>query len=494
MNETHACSPRSTARRRPSVATWLAAGVLAGAAAVSSPAPAAAGTAERPPAEALAADFRLRHGAAPAWADERRFESLLAALEALRTHGLDPAHYHRDRLARMRGDAAAREHLATRAWLAAGRDLLAGRTDPRLTEPHWTLRARTADLPARLEAALADGDVAGGLLALAPAHVEYRLMQAALARLLSGAAPLAERLPASVDPRYDIGRARLIGDRDASIGPPAASRPPPAPPAPSIDDRIDRLRVNLERWRWMPADLGERHVRVNIAAYRVTRREHGRALQRHRAIVGSGAHRTPVFSDRIRHIVFNPWWETPAGLAVREQLPVFRRFPHAARQLGFEVLDEAGRTIDPDTIDWHAVPAQAFPYRLRQAPGPLNALGRVKIMFPNVHDVYLHDTPGPELFLEPTRALSAGCVRTDDIAALAAWLLERTPGWDATRVRAALDGPRTLHVALDEPVPVHILYFTAEPDPEKIDGTIRYLDDVYDRDARLLHALDGPAG
>ncbi len=448
----------------------------------------------RPPLAGLTTRFEAMRAHASVWGDDRRFESLLAGLQALRSHGLDPAHYGRDRLVRLRHDPAAREQPATEAWFAAALDLLHGRVDPREHEPDWNAAPRVADLPARLNTAIADGDIAGALLSLAPTHVEYAVLRAALTRLLDDPDPPAEPLPKSLDPLHELAVTALLADPDASLGPPAASRPEPRVGAPAVAERIARLRVNLERWRWLPEDLGRRHVRVNLAAYRVTRREDGRVLQRHRAIVGSSERQTPVFSDKIRRIVFNPWWETPHSIAVRDELPVFRRYPRAPRQLGFQVLDAQGRTVDPDSIDWSEVPASPFPYRLRQAPGPLNALGRAKILFPNAHDVYLHDTAAPELFFEREREFSSGCVRTDDIATLSAWLLEDTPGWDARRVREVMRSGRTVDVALTEPVPVHLLYFTAEPDPARIDGSVLYLEDIYERDARLLRALGtGPA-
>lgn len=484
--------PRLFTPARRQAAALLAVSLLAAALALPSSAAAQPAREPRPPVTELTARFDALRAGAPAWADDRRFESLLAGLEALRGHGLDPAHYGRDRLVRLRQDPGAREQPATEAWLTAALDLLRGRVDPREVEPDWTAAPRRADLPARLNAAIAEGDVAGAMLSLAPTHVEYGVLRAALTRLLDDPDPPAEPLPASLDPLHELAVATLLADPDASLGPPAASRPEPRAGAPAVATRIARLRVNLERWRWLPEDLGRRHVRVDLAAYRVTRRENGRVLQQHRAIVGSRDRQTPVFSDRIRQIVFNPWWETPPSIAVRDELPVFRRYPHAARQLGFQVLDAQGRAVDPDSIDWSNVPASPFPYRLRQAPGPLNALGRAKILFPNTHDVYLHDTAAPELFFEREREFSSGCVRTDDIGTLAAWLLEGTPGWNARRVHDVIRSGRTVGVALAEPVPVHLLYFTAEPDPGRIDGSVRYLADIYERDIRLLRALELP--
>ncbi|MEZ5650897.1 MAG: L,D-transpeptidase family protein [Burkholderiaceae bacterium] len=444
-------------------------------------------------ARALANSFRQARADAPAWRRERDFAALLQALESLRSHGLMPADYQLATLRRLRSNHQARDRIATEAWFAAAVDLLRGKVDPRRVEPDWTAPAREADLPRLLASALANGEPAAALLSLAPTHPEYRMLRAALARLLADPAsslPSSGPLPASHPLHEEPFLTQLFRDARASAASLTSSRAPRDEANLDTAARIASLRASLERWRWLPDDLGRRHVRVDIPAYRVTAYDGNRIVQRHRAIVGDADTRTPVFSDRIRYIVFNPWWETPRSIAVRDELPVFRRYPSAARVLGFQVLDAGGRRIDPDTIDWHEVSAAAFPYRLRQAPGPFNALGRAKIMFPNRHDVYLHDTAAPELFLDTERTYSSGCVRTDGIATLSAWLLAETPQWSGRRVTDAMDGGRTIRADLARPVPVHLLYFTAEPDPARIDGEIRYLDDIYGRDPRLIDLLD----
>lgn len=158
-------------------------------------------------------------------------------------------------------------------------------------------------------------------------------------------------------------------------------------------------------------------------------------------------------------------------------------------RLGFQVLDRAGNVVDPAGIDWNALKASTFPYRLRQAPGPLNALGQVKIMFPNPHNVYLHDTPSRGLFAEQQRAFSSGCLRTQLPIDLAKWLLAETAGWDSAAVDAAVASGKETRADLAARVPVHILYLTTVSDGA---GGVRYLDDIYDRDTAVLAALDAP--
>ncbi|MEX2454153.1 MAG: L,D-transpeptidase family protein, partial [Rhodospirillaceae bacterium] len=194
-----------------------------------------------------------------------------------------------------------------------------------------------------------------------------------------------------------------------------------------------------------------------------------------------------VFSGEMSYIVFNPWWETPTSIARLDKLPVFRTDPGAIERLGFEILDRAGRRIDPATVDWRNIEAKDFPFRLRQRPGPQNALGQAKLMFPNVHNVYLHDTPSRDLFSRQRRDFSSGCIRVRNAIDLAAWVLEATPGWDRPRIDRALETGAETTATLARKLQVHIMYMTAV---RAEDGTVRFLEDIYDRDSRLIKALD----
>lgn len=254
----------------------------------------------------------------------------------------------------------------------------------------------------------------------------------------------------------------------------------------STAERVAQLEANLERWRWLPDDLGRRHIRVNIADFSLEARADGVVERRHDVIVGRLYRRTPVFSASMSYVVVNPWWETPHSLAVRDKLPAFQRDPATVTHLGFQVVSREGAVVDPATIDWTSLSASNFPYRIRQSPGPMNALGEVKLMFPNRHNVYLHDTPTRDLFAQTRRDFSSGCVRVRDPLALTAWALAETPGWTPERVTALAAGSTETPVTLARAVPVHILYWTAVMD----DATgVRFVDDLYNRDGRLLAAL-----
>jgi murein L,D-transpeptidase YcbB/YkuD len=163
-------------------------------------------------------------------------------------------------------------------------------------------------------------------------------------------------------------------------------------------DRVNQIRVNLERWRWLPENLGDRHIRVNIADFRLEAHENNHISRTHDVIVGRNYRMTPVFSGNMTYCVLNPWWDTPVRLARLDKLPVFQKSPGAVDKLGFQVLDKNGNILNTGQIDWQKYNPSNFPFRLRQKPGPHNALGSIKFMLPNKHDVYLHDTPARDLF------------------------------------------------------------------------------------------------
>jgi murein L,D-transpeptidase YcbB/YkuD len=452
------------------------------------------------------------------------FEDLRAAVAGAAAHGLDPADYHAAALAQIDPSEPDRygDELATDAYLTLAAHLLAGRLDPVSIEPDWTAARRGRDLAAYLQGALANGAIGESLEALSPAQPGYAALQAALQRYrgLAEAGPWPQvseggvLRPGDRGPRIAEVRARLeaTGDvlpveeggdpevydnalraavetfqRRASLDPDGVIGPRTLIQLNTrAAERVAQIKANLERWRWLPEDMGRRHIRVNIADFSLEARQDGVVERRHDVIVGRLYRRTPVFSGNMTYMVLNPWWETPPSLAVRDKLPAFRSDPGAVQRLGFQVIDRDGTLVDPETIDWANVPARNFPYRLRQAPGPQNALGEVKFMFPNPHNVYLHDTPTRGLFAQTRRDFSSGCVRVRDPLALAEWVTAETPGWEAARVQAVAAGDAETRVQLARGVPVHILYWTVIPD----DTTgVRFVDDLYDRDQNLIAAL-----
>jgi murein L,D-transpeptidase YcbB/YkuD len=251
------------------------------------------------------------------------------------------------------------------------------------------------------------------------------------------------------------------------------------------------VRANLERWRWLPRDLGRRHLRVNVPAFDVQAFDSGAPVLAMRAVVGGVDWKTPLATGLVSHLVLNPAWLVPRSIATREMLPSARRDPSYFRRAGIQVLtDEGGTTreVDPRRVDWNAISAEGFPFRLRQPPGPHNPLGPIKFVFPNPFGVYLHGTPSDAAFERPMRTLSHGCIRVEDELALALFALAPDPQWTEARLVEKLRRAREHRVPLPAPLPVHLLYFTAAAEP---DGTVAFTDDPYGWDRALVAALEG---
>lgn len=360
-------------------------------------------------------------------------ETVMFSLDSLASHGLSQGAY----LA-AGGDARS-------AWLLAATHLRLGVTDPATGQPR---EAPDPELVREAEALIEehpDTNASEILAAFAPGSPLYKLLQAELER------------------QYQT---------------PSATRA----------RQIQSLQASLERLRHLPRTQAGPEVLANIPTFEVVTSNDGILTQRRPAIFGRTDRQTPEFSDAIEFIVLNPWWEVPRTIVTRDKIAQFRRKPTDVARLGYQILDRDGKQVNPDDIDWQTVSAASFPYHLRQAPGPANALGRIKFMFPNVYDVYLHDTPEKGLFDEPVRTFSSGCIRVSDPEGLAGWLLSGTQEWPAEEIEAATGSGRTQTIRLSQPVPVHITYLTAFPAP---DGTIQYAGDIYGRDGKLLGAI-GP--
>ena len=256
----------------------------------------------------------------------------------------------------------------------------------------------------------------------------------------------------------------------------------------SAAERVEQIVANMERLRWLPTDLGERYVWINIPEYRLRVEDRGTTTLEMPVIVGKPTWQTPVFSSQIRHLVFNPPWNVPPRIAAEELIPraMADEGYFAAQGIswrgGTRVASAGSGITDGGTV-------VTTPRRLRQAPGPKNPLGRVKFNMPNPFGVYLHDTPNKDKFRQTSRSLSHGCVRVGNAPALAAALLGDMPEWDEGRRKSALADWSTRNVNLRSPVPVHIVYATAWRDP---DGTVQFREDIYDSDAELARDVSKP--
>lgn len=246
----------------------------------------------------------------------------------------------------------------------------------------------------------------------------------------------------------------------------------------SLEGRIAKLEVAMEQARWLPADLGPRHVFINQPAYTVHYHENGAEQFSMRVVVGSKANQTYFFEDRIRTVEFNPSWGVPQSIIINEMLPKLRSDPSYLDRMGYEV-SVGGRAVSSSAVDWYGSTAGVS---VRQPPSSDNALGELKILFPNSHAIYMHDTPSKSFFKRDMRALSHGCVRLAEPRRMAAAVL----GTTVEAVGAEIAGGRNKAVGVKADIPIYIAYFTAWPDK---DGTVEYFDDVYGRDDYMRKAF-----
>lgn len=252
------------------------------------------------------------------------------------------------------------------------------------------------------------------------------------------------------------------------------------------ESRLASVLVAMERQRWLNIPRGKRHIWVNLTDFTAKIVDDGKVTFVTRSVVGKDDpdRRTPEFSDMMEHMVVNPSWSVPRSITVKEYLPMMQRNPNAAGHL--QLLDRNGRAVSRGAVNFGAYTAANFPFAMRQAPSDGNALGLVKFMFPNQHNIYLHDTPAKSLFDHEVRAYSHGCIRLADPFAFAYALLARQTDDPVNLFQSTLaTGAETL-VKLDQPVPVHLVYFTAFP---SVKGRMNYRRDVYGRDALILQAL-----
>ena len=257
-----------------------------------------------------------------------------------------------------------------------------------------------------------------------------------------------------------------------------------------VEARIDQIRVNLERARWVMHELKGDFVLVDVAGFDVTYFRHGEPIWTSKVIVGRPYRETPIFKSLITYVVFNPTWTIPPTILVKDKLPIISRDPGYLKRNNIRVFDSRGSEVSPYSVNWSQYGAGRMPpYQLRQDPGEDNALGLVKIMFPNPHMVYLHDTPAKSLFDKDERTFSSGCIRVQKAFELAELVLNDPATWNQESMAAVVATRRMQTVNLATPVPVLILYWTAQPRP---DGQVIFRNDVYGRDKTTLAALDSP--
>jgi murein L,D-transpeptidase YcbB/YkuD len=257
-----------------------------------------------------------------------------------------------------------------------------------------------------------------------------------------------------------------------------------------LGKRVEQLRLTLERWRWVPEEFPQPPVVVNIPEFRLrTFDDAGGIVLSMNVIVGKALrHETPVFEKDMRFVVFRPYWNVPPGIQRSEIVPAIQRDRNYVANQNYEVVTHGGQVVTSGVISDEVLEQlRTGKLAIRQKPGPKNALGLVKFMFPNEHHVYLHSTPSQQLFAQSRRDFSHGCIRVENPAELAAWVLRNNSEWNPERVRAAMQsGKDDVQVNVPKPIPVLILYGTAVVDEQ---GIVHFFDDLYGHDASLSRML-----
>jgi murein L,D-transpeptidase YcbB/YkuD len=468
----------------------------------------------------------------PVWVDfggaKDRARAMAEILRTSYVDGLQPTDYASPRIDALLNapDDASRAELEVLLGLAVlhyGTDLGEGRLEPQTVDSELFVHPEKVDRVALLESVAVVQDLKAYFATVAPQRPEYARLKAALAAYREIEAnggwstlPDGETLrPGMRHPHVALLRDRLIfhGDLKATgedtelFGPALVEAvkkfqyrhglTPDGVVGPKtreeinvpVEDRIATMVLNMERRRWMPNDLGYMYVFVNMADFELKVVKGPKTIHVTRVVVGTPFHRTPVFSAEMQYLVFNPYWHVPQSIATKELLPKIKENPGYLAANNYTLLSdwsESAVPINEWSVDWSRVTNRTFNYKIRQNSGDDNALGRIKFMFPNRFNVYLHDTPSKSLFSKTVRSFSHGCIRVENPDQLAAVLLEPM-GWTLEKVRDRIATGKRGTLRLEAPIPVHLTYLTAWVNK---DGTVNFRDDIYGRDATLAEALE----
>jgi murein L,D-transpeptidase YcbB/YkuD len=489
----------------------------------------------------LVAKFYEAQQFQPAWQDPAKLDELVAAIADLRNDGLDPVDYHIEALQSYRLDARMKsqltlqeradlELLATDAFMLGLYHVYVGKVNPVKLSSQWNFSQRPTpsfeEGLRRFSARLAAGEIREAFDSARPSHVWYKRGRDRLKdyRAIAAAGgwpgiPDGPTIkPGMSDTRVPVLRKRLEVTKDLLPTPATAAAADPIlydatleqavkafqdrhgltadgaiGPATRnamnvpVEQRIDQMRVNLERARWTLHEIKGEFVLVDVAGFYVSYFRNDEPIWTSKVIVGRDERETPIFRSKITYVVFNPTWTIPPGILVKDKLPDLKRNPGALKKMNIRVLDGSGREVNPYSVNWKQYGASRLPpYQFVQDPGPNNALGLVKVMFPNPYLVYLHDSPAKSLYEQDQRTFSSGCIRVQKAFELAELVLN-DPQWNRQGMDAVIATKETRTVNLKQPVPVLILYWTAQP---RSDGQVVFRNDVYGRDPATLAALN----
>jgi murein L,D-transpeptidase YcbB/YkuD len=473
-------------------------------------------------------------GYAPLWVSEADFDATfddaLDLFEAAEAEGLWPNDYYLVELADLADATTLEDYVAIElamsgAVMRYGSDIHRGRLNPQSLPGEFDYDRRAMDLTAVAEGAAAASDLDAFLLALAPQHDYYQDLRGALADARawvdrggwpevpvagtvrpgesSSVVPaIRERLARTGHYDGEPGVGGNVLDEalvaaieqfqeehglavDGVVGPRTY-----AALNVTAEQRVNQIIAGMERWRWLPPDLGSEYILVNIPDYQLTIVSGGVPIRQMDIIVGRRDRQTPLFSSALSYLEFNPTWTVPTSIAVRDMLPHLLEDPSYLSRQNITLYSSWGADrvpVSPESVNWEEVGSGIRSYMLRQSPGPGNALGRVKFMMANNFAVYLHDTPSRSLFYRAHRTFSSGCVRVEDPMWLADYLLADRDGWSESYRQSILASGRTTRVDMPAPMPVHLAYVSVWVDDL---GEVQYREDVYGVDRLIAEALN----
>jgi murein L,D-transpeptidase YcbB/YkuD len=447
---------------------------------------------------------------------------LRKALRSADREGLEPSDYRLSAIERLWVETSLDsgvklELLLSDAFMRYSRQLRAGRLNPAEIDPDWHIKPENNDSAPLAWLTMNAYDFSRALDTLAPPQTGYRRLRKALAYYRQikhdGGWPTLSPGPTlklgAYDRRVGLLRIRLMDEGDLQtnayknldsfnlqvqdavmrfqqrhgikadgiVG--TETRVAMNIP---VESRIEEIKLNMERWRWLPRHLGDHYVMVNTASYTLDVVDHEHSTLSMRVIIGQKEKTTPVLEARLSVIQLNPYWVVPDKIAAEELLPKQQQNPDYLTDHHYRVFDRWGddaQELDPAEIKWGKYTKDNFPYKLRQDPGPDNALGQIKFIFQNDLAIYLHDTPHRQLFAQINRAFSHGCVRVEHPMSLALYLLQDQPQWDRESITNAIDSRKTVNLRLTQPVPIYLVYWTSWVGD---DGKMNFRPDVYDRD------------
>lgn len=461
----------------------------------------------------------------PIWDNRELREDLFRSIANSKSHGLQPIDYHGEYLEKSLSNLSnlsseeknTLELILSDAFFTLANHLNSGKLNPSEIYSIWDIEANETNFITLLEKAVSENDIASVLKEITPQHIVYKGLQKSLQdyevltetegeitktedgetikpdekseRLNSVAKRLIELDFLKVNPldstnTYNEELQNAVKEfqesngieTDAVIGAGTI-----AALNTTAEDRYNQILVNLERWRWYPRNLGDHYIIVNIPNYRLHVVKEEDTVASHRTMVGTEARKTPVFSDQIEHIVYNPTWTIPPTIKKNDVIPAASKNSSYLSGKNMAVFDSNGSRVSYSDIDWK----NALKYTFRQEAGSANPLGRVKIIYPNKHMIYLHDTPSKDLFKKNLRARSSGCVRVEGVLDLAAYLLDDQEKYDSEKIQKIIDSGKTTTIKVTKDVKVHHLYWTAW----KEDDQTRFAEDVYKLDKEVYEKL-----